>query len=178
MRLNSMGQVYNCEYDVVQKGNDLIHFNMPLLLHGVYGDPYTCWSKHALWDRLYKSPSCLGVFIANQEYLVSVYDTGVVCMETRMDKEDDEGQTFTTQITRLLTPNRAVGWVKTIPDVKSVPILPYRLMVDGLGRYTLDGKTIHTLPDAVDCSDISLYAALINSPYQAVYMSLSGPKYL
>lgn len=140
-------------------------------------NPTNCLiDMHDLCWKLLQFDGCWGLYVINNEDLMGVGD-GFVALLRGFDFFESERWAYKPRpkAHRMWRPEMQVGWIKTVPPVFDLNILPFQLQVDKFGRANLDNKRTLELPDAIACSDPGLYKELLARDADIVYMTMSGP---
>lgn len=175
MRLNSRGEVVQCNYNFDTQIIGFLKVRIPI----AYAEPFTPfashWTRHDLWKALTVNSDAVASMIVNNVFLVTVTKS-YMSIETTADRVNPQIAAANTKL--LFNPKTPVGFVRTCPEVKDVNVPPYLLYMDKGNRVSIGGGPPRMLVDAVECSDVRLYKALISTSRSAIYLSKGGPKFL
>lgn len=132
---------------------------------------------HDLCYRLLQFDGMWGIYILNNEDVIGILDGMVALLRGSDFMQPTERWSFKPRpkAGRRWKPAMQVGWLKTVPPVRDLPLLPFQLQVDKTGMANLDNVRTLALPDAVECADPKLYKELIARDADIVYMTNSGP---
>lgn len=144
----------------------------------MYTTPYSSaksiWSEHDLWKYLLNHYDAIATVIVNNYYLCVIFAGYMILYRSR---DDPRPQVADTPTRVDFTPDRAVGFVRTIPLVKDVNVPPYFLYADAKGR-ALVGTSLIQLESPTLSRDMSLYRKLIDTKHKAVYTTAGGYKFI
>ena len=175
MRLNSRGEVVQCNYDFDTKIIGFVRVRLPIAYAEPFQQSASHWTRHDLWKALTVNTEAVASMIVNNVFLITV-TRSYMSIETKDDNVNPQIAGANTKL--LFTPKTPIGFVRTCPEVKDVNIPPYLLFMDENNRVSIGGESPRMLVDAVECSDVRLYKSLISTNRPAIYMSRSGPKFL
>ena len=175
MRLNSRGEVVQCNYDFDTKIIGFVRVRLPIAYAEPFQQSASHWTRHDLWKALTVNTEAVASMIVNNVFLITV-TRSYMSIETKDDNVNPQIAGANTKL--LFTPKTPIGFVRTCPEVKDVNIPPYLLFMDENNRVSIGGESPRMLVDAVECSDVWLYKSLISTNRPAIYMSKSGPKFL
>lgn len=175
MRLNPSGEIVRCSYDFDSGCIGYIKVSLPIVFSEPFLSSASQWTRHELWKALIAVDEALAVMIVNNVFLVTVTKESLI-IQSKADRAKPQVAVADSKL--LFNPLRPIGFVRTCPEIKDVNVPPYKLFMDDRNRVSLGGGEFQTLSDAVISTDIQLYKSLITTNRPAVYMSVTGPKYL
>lgn len=175
MRLNPRGEVVCCSYDFETRRIGHIAVTLPIAFAEPFLPAASHWTRHDLWKALVSQDETVAAMIVNNVFLITVTHNSLM-VQTKADRSHPQIAVADTEL--LFKPTIPIGFVRTCPEVMDVNVPPYLLFMDKLNRVSISGGELKTICDAVACTNMQLYKALITTNRPAVYMSINGPKYL
>lgn len=111
MRLNSRGEVVQCNYDFDTKIIGFVRVRLPIAYAEPFQQSASHWTRHDLWKALTVNTEAVASMIVNNVFLITV-TRSYMSIETKDDNVNPQIAGANTKL--LFTPKTPIGFVRTL----------------------------------------------------------------